>query len=226
MQIACFDIGKCNFAFYIEEFDIQELLKLEKIPEKNRYNLNGTPTEIFKETLEKIYINGKKILTRNINLTEGTDKHKYFDFELCYNMVDVLNEYVEYWDNIDYIIVERQMSFGKKINTMALKLGQHCESYFINKYGRDKKVIEFEAYHKTQVLGSEKDKKITKTGKISYKNIGDKERKKWSVEQAFYILSLRDDYETMSELGTVKKLDDIADNICMAQAFKYIHFCN
>ena len=224
VYIACFDIGKINFSFYIEEIQVEKLSNITNIDKNNRYNPDGTPTEDFHKILENIYSNGKRILLKNINITENVDKNKYFDIELCYNMVDVLNEYVEYWDKVDYIIVERQMSFGKKINTMALKLGQHCQSYFINKYGRDKKVIEFDAYHKTHVLGAEKIKTFTKTGKVSYKNIGDKERKKWTVEQAFSILELRDDFETMSEIGSMKKKDDVCDNICMMQAFKYLCF--
>lgn len=224
IHIACFDIGKINFSFYIEEIDIKTLLENKNISKFKRYNNDGTPTEEFSNLLERIYSNGNKVLLKNINITKGTDKTKYFDFELTYNMVDVLDEYIDYWDNVDYFIVERQMSFGRKTNTMALKLAQHCESYFINKYKREKKIIEFEAYHKTQILGAQKQISTSKTGKITYKNIGDKERKKWTVEHAFYILSCRNDFETMNEIGEMKKKDDICDNICMMQAFKYNHF--
>lgn len=224
IRLAFFDIGKCNFAFYIEEIDLQDLLDIDPIPKTEMYNCDGTPTLKFANVLNKIYKNGKSILMRNINITPGTDKSKYFDIELCYNMVDVLNEYQDYWCDVDYVVVERQMSFGRKINTMALKLGQHCQSYFINNYGRDIKVVEFEAYHKTVVLGAEKDRKSTKTGKVTYKPIGDKERKKWAVEQAFSILAIREDYDTMSEISLMKKKDDVCDNICMAQAFKYLQF--
>jgi len=224
IRIACFDIGKVNFSFYIEEINLDELSKIKNISSDKMYNINGTPTKEFQEILDQIYNNGQKILLINSNITSGVDKSKYFDIELAYNMVDLLNDYNEYWDTVDYFVVERQMSFGKKVNTMALKLGQHCESYFINKYGREKKVIEFEAYHKTHVLGAEKIKNITKTGRVSYKNIGDRERKKWAIEQTFYILSCRDDFETMSEISTIKKKDDLCDNICMMQAFKIKHF--
>ena len=157
IHIVSFDIGKINFAFYIEEIDLSSFKNIKNISSLKRYNINGTPTEEFREILNNVYKNGKKILLKKYDLTtKDVDKDKYFDFNLCYNMVDVLDEYEEYWENVDIVIVERQMSFRKKINTMALKLGQHCESYFINKYGRDIKIIEFEAYHKTQILGAEK----------------------------------------------------------------------
>ena len=222
IHIASFDIGKLNFAFYIEEIDLSKFENIKNISSLKRYNINGTPTEEFRNILDNVYKNGKNILLRNYDLTEkDVDKDKYFDFNLCYNMVDVLDEYEEYWENVDIIIVERQMSFRKKINTMALKLGQHCESYFINKYGRDIKVIEFEAYHKTQILGAEK---ILTTSRKSYKNMSDYARKKWAIEEAFSVLSLRDDYETMSEIGNIKKKDDLCDVIIQLQAFKYLYF--
>ena len=225
IHIASFDIGKVNFAFYIEEIDLNNFENIKNISSLKRFNSNGTPTKEFEDILIDIYKNGKNILLRKYDLTtKDVDKDKYFDFNLCYNMVDILDKYEEYWDNVDIIIVERQMSFRKKINTMALKLGQHCESYFINKYGRYKKIIEFEAYHKTQILGAEKILTTTKTGKKSYKNIGDYARKKWAIEEAFSVLSIRDDYETMSEIGVVKKKDDLCDTIIQLQAFKYLYY--
>lgn len=225
IHIASFDIGKLNFAFYIEEIDLNKFESIKNISSLKRYNINGTPTEDFRNILDSVYKNGNKILLRKYDLSEkDVDKDKYFDFNLCYNMVDVLDEYEEYWENVDIIIVERQMSFRKKINTMALKLGQHCESYFINKYGRDIKIIEFEAYHKTQVLGAEKILTTTKTGRKSYKNMSDYARKKWAIEEAFSVLSLRDDSETMSEIGSIKKKDDLSDVIIQLQAFKYLYF--
>jgi hypothetical protein len=116
------------------------------------------------------------------------------------------------------------MSFGKKVNTMALKLGQHCESYFLFKYGRFKEVIEFPSYYKTQVLGAEKLKKTTKTGKVSYKAIDKTARKKWAIDEASTILAEREDFHTLSEITSMKKSDDVSDVIVQLQAFKYLFF--
>jgi hypothetical protein len=224
IQIASFDIGKKNFAFYIEEINLTELKNIKNIPKLKRYEANGTCTIDFSKILKQIYLNGKKILIKNIDLTSGTNKSKYFDIELCYNLIDVLDEYREYWDNVSYIVVEQQMSFGKKVNTMALKLGQHCESYFLFKYGRFKKVIEFPAYYKTQVLGSEKIETKTKAGKIRYKNIDKTARKKWAIEEGSCILAEREDFQTLSEITSMKKKDDLNDVIIQLQAFKYLYF--
>ena len=55
--------------------------------------------------------------------------------------MDRINTYHLY----DFISIEKQMSFRGKRNTMALKLGQHCYSYFVFKYGASKEIIEFPA---------------------------------------------------------------------------------
>jgi len=224
ISIASFDIGCKNFAFYIEEMDRHELENIENIDKKDRYNQNGTLTDDFAILINKIYHNGKKILIKNVDLTEGTDKEKYFDSDTCYNLFDILDEYAEYFDKVDYVIVEKQMAFGRKINTMALKLGQSCQSYFMMNYGRKLKVIEFPAYYKTIILGAPQTETKLKNGKTKFKTLGDRERKKWSVEEGFYILSLREDHETMSEIGLMKKKDDVNDVLVQLQAFKYLFF--
>jgi len=222
--IASFDIGSVNFAFYIEEINITKLKEIVNISKLKRYNPNGTCTKEFLEIIRKVYINGKKILIKNINITKNTDKKKYFDIELCYNLTDVLDEYSEYWDKCKTIIVEQQMSFGKKTNTKALKLAQHTESYFIFKYGRFKYVVSFPAYYKTQILGCEKIEKRTKTGKINYKNIDQRSRKKWAIEEGSFVLAEREDFETLSEIASMKKADDVNDVIIQLQAFKFLFY--
>ena len=144
MKIASFDIGKKNFAFYVEELDEDYLKQILNIEKPKRYNYpEGGFTNEFSLVIDKVYKSGKKVLLRNVDLTDNTDKSKYFDIEICRNMNDLLDEYQEIWDEVDIIIVEKQMSFRGKINTMALKLGQNCQSYFMLNYGREKKIVEF-----------------------------------------------------------------------------------
>ena len=222
--IASFDIGKKNFAFYIEEINVKELKDIKNIIKLKRYKMDGTCTDDFYQIIKSVYMNGKKILIKNIDLTIGTNNNKYFDIELCHNLIDILDKYQDYFDNVSIIVVEQQMSFGKKVNTMALKLGQHCESYFLFKYGRFKEVIEFPSYYKTQILGAEKLKKTTKTGKITYKAVDKTTRKKWAIDEASTILAEREDFYTLSEITSMKKSDDVSDVIVQLQAFKYLYF--
>ena len=224
LWIASFDLGKKNFAFYIEEFSKEKLTTLPKIPKLKRYNDDGTTTQEFEQVLEKVYTNGKKILFKVLDLTTNCKKGSYLDPETFYNMTEVLDKYTEYWDQCDVFLIERQMSQAKQFNTMALKLGQHCWSYFSFRYSRTKQIVEFPAYHKTQVLGAEKTVKGTKDGKTTYKAMDKPSRKKWSVKKAISILSKRNDTETLLELNTAHKRDDLADVLCQLQAFKVLFY--
>ncbi len=141
------DIGKKNFSFCVEEFDARELLKLKNVPETKRYNPDGTPTKEMQKLLETIYSNGKIVLHKNLDLTENCNPKVKLDPETIHNMIDVLDEQVDFWDKCAFILIEQQMAFGNKMNHMAVKLGQHCYSYFTFKYGRFKQVIEYPAYH-------------------------------------------------------------------------------
>ena len=223
--IASFDIGKKNFAFYIEEFSVSKLNNIKNIKKNNRYNLDGTPKKEFAKNLKNICLNGKTILFKNSDLTKGCDNKKYLDKKIYLNMYDLLDSYNSYWDKCKYFVIEQQMSFGNRRNTMALKLGQHCYSYFVYRYGRfGKDIFEFPAYHKTQVLGAQKIQKKLKSGKISYKAIDKPARKKWSIIKATEILENRNELEIMNQLKSKKKKDDLADVLCQLQAFKFLYF--
>lgn len=225
LQVASFDLGKKNFAFCIEEFNKSELIHIQNIPKIERYNNDGTPTVKMQEILNQIYNNGCIVLHKNLDLTENCDPKLKLDPETFHNMTDVLDKYIEYWDKCSAIIIEEQMSFGKKLNKMAMKLGQHCYSYFTFKYGRYKPIIEFPAYHKTQVLGAPKiEGKPYKSGKIRYKAMEKPARKKWSVEKAIEILTNRGEDDTLKSIHKMKKRDDICDTICQLQAFKYMAY--
>lgn len=217
------DIGKKNFAFYVEEVDDKALKSIKNIPTKDRYNEDGTPTTKMKKILDSVCMNGKTILHKNSDLTTNCVPGKYLDPETFYNMNDLLDSYSEYWDKCSCFVIEQQMSFGKRRNPMALKLGQHCYSYFSIRYGRFKSVIEFPSYHKTQVLGSEKIKgKKCKNGKYRWTAIDKPARKKWSIKKATEILEERGEVKTINNIKTKAKKDDLADTLTQLQAFKYL----
>lgn len=222
IYICSIDIGKKNFAFYIEEIDKDNLLTIQNLQKDRRYNLNGTPTLQFKEILKKVWTNGKTVLFQNNDLTKGEKDMN--ESEICYNMNDLLDQYSVYFDTCSTIIIEKQMSFGKKHNTMAIKLAQNCWSYFAFRYGRFKELVEFPAYYKTQIIGAPKVEKRLKNGKISFKSMDKPQRKKWSILQTVEIFEDRKDVETMRHLNSNKKKDDLSDCVTQLQAYKYIAF--
>ena len=67
-------------------------------------------------------------------------------------------------------------------------------------------------------------KKKTKTGKTSYKNIDQRARKKWAIDEGSCVLVEREDFETLSEITSMKKADDVNDVIIQLQAFKYLFY--
>lgn len=222
--IASFDIGKKAFAFCVEKINIKNFENMNNISKINRYNKNGTPSKEFQKLLNNVYREGELVLLKVVDLTINCKKKSYIDPETYYNMNEVLNNYQEYWDKCSVFVIEQQMGFNKNRNTMAIKLGQHCFSYFVTTYDRFKQTIEFPAYHKTNILGAEKIEKKTKGGKVSYKSVNKPARKKWCVEMAKSILFDRDDLKNMAVICGAKKKDDLADVICQLQAFKYLAF--
>lgn len=224
LWIASFDIGKKNFSFYIEEFDPDDTSNIIPVQRHIRFNPNGTPSTEHNDIMNNLYKQGSKILLENVDLTLGCDPKAYLDPLIYYNMIDLLDEYSNYWDKCDIFVIEKQMSFGQKHNTMALKLGQHCWSYFALRYGRNKEIVEFPAYHKTQILGAPKLEKLTKTGKVTYKAVDKPTRKKWCITKAEDIISSRGDMDTLEILRKARKKDDLSDVICQLQAFKYCKF--
>jgi hypothetical protein len=220
INIASFDIGKRNFCFYIQETDISELKTLSPI-NTIRYNENGTPTEEMKNIIQKVSLNGKTVIHVNKDLTKNTDKSKYLDKDIYYNMIEHLDEHKDYFDKCSYFIIEGQI----KKNTMAMKLAQHCYSYFMIKYGKSKNIIEFPAYYKTCTLGCERIfQKTYKNGKNKFKTIDQRSRKKWSVEKAFEILKLRGEEDTLNNIKSKSKKDDFSDTLLQTIAFQIEYF--
>lgn len=226
VYIASFDIGKKNFAFVIQEFDKKFLTSLKNIPKKDRYYKNGTCQPEFHNLLEKIHTHGKIMLIRNIDLTYNCNKKAYLDPQTFINMIDVLDEYKQYWECVEVFLIEQQMNFGnKKRNPMAMKLGQHCYSYFVFNYRNFKKIIDFPSYHKTQVLGAPKKfGVITKEYKNGNKRDIKDNRKKWSCRIVGDILLKRNDTDSLDIWSDGKKQDDMSDCVLMINAYAYMKF--
>jgi hypothetical protein len=222
LRIASFDPGKKNFAFYVEDVNIKDLVKYKKKYEK-KYELNGTPTDEYKQVIHHTCTCGVSVLMKHLDLTYDCN-NSYFDTNCLFNLTEQLDKYISIWDTCHFFVIEKQMSFGKKHNTMALKIAQHCWSYFSFRYSTFKQIIEYPAYYKTQILGATKIKKQLKNGKTKYTSINKPTRKKWCIQQAINILTNRNDKLMLDELYKHHKRDDLSDVICQLQAFKIMAF--
>jgi hypothetical protein len=213
MIIASFDIGIRNFAFLIEEFNIDIFKDIKNIDKKKRYNPDGTCTDEFKKIINKIYLNGEIKLMKNQSISY-IEKNSLLSF---HKLIDILDKYKQYWDKTDLFLIEKQIN----LNYTASRLSIVCISYFMFNYSHFKKIVEFPSYYKTSILGAPRIfNKSYKSGIIKYKNMNKTQRKKWAVEEFRNILKLRNqDFPT-----NIKKLDDISDIEIQSQAFKYLFF--
>jgi hypothetical protein len=212
-HIVSFDIGKKNFAFCIEKIYKSRINKLTKFPKKERYNPDGTSTDKFEKELHKLYKCSQTVLVRNYDLTNNCNPKLTLDPNTYINMIEVLDRYTKYWEKCEHIIIEKQMAFRGKYNMMAIKLGMFCYSYFKIKFGNSKVIIEYPAFHKTQVLGA---KKVDV--KVKYK------RKKWAVVRAKEIFDYRKDKIGLEGWEDKKKKDDVSDCALMNITYTYLKF--
>jgi hypothetical protein len=208
IRVAAFDMGTRNFAFSVEEYKINSLpLKI-----KGAFDINGYPNESYQTFLDQNYKQGSMIHFECIDLLQhleslgGSDKNNK---NIYLALTHILNTFSELWDNVDVFLIEQQMAYGKnKSNIQALRLAQHCQSYFITIYGSFKIIQEFSSTHKTRILGCP----IQQRKKH-------KDRKKFAIQLASDILTQRSDplYPKFDQLS---KKDDVADCILMIQAYK------
>lgn len=123
------------------------------------------------------------------------------------NLTAMLDKYRPYFDQCSMIIIEQQMSFGSRINTMAIKIAQHAYSYFLFRYGDTKQLVEFPSYNKTQILGAPA-------------GLEKPQRKKWAIEKADQIWRLRGDLSATGYVQTKRKKDDMSD--CLLHVLSYL----
>lgn len=238
---AAFDPGKVNFAFIIEEIDKNMLNDIICPEKKGRFIKNGkkdiNPTEKYTDFLDEFYHCGRTVLCSNNDITKDfveekseikeTKKRKKkgeessiipketktkkgsksLDANVFLRLTNLLDKHKEYFDKCSTIIIEQQMSFGSRINTMAIKIAQHTYSYFLFRYGNTKKIVEFPSYNKTQILGAPA-------------GLDKPKRKKWAIEKANEIWTLRGDMETIELITSKKKKDDMSD--CLLHVLSYI----
>jgi len=204
MIIASFDMGIKNFAFCIEEIDREQL--------PNRINRSfqedGSPTEEYQTQLDQVYKTGKILDAKNIDLTALLTKN-HSDMDIYKILIQVLDSFSNYWNSTDIFLIEQQMAYGNNAsNIKALRLSQHCISYFLTIYGSFKSVEEFSSCHKTRILGCP----IKERSKYRL-------RKHFSISLTQYILEIRKDpYKQIHDI--LEKKDDIADCLLMIQAYK------
>lgn len=209
LRLASFDIGKNNFAQYVEDCDytlLQEIKGLyHGLDEKELKRKGGD--NLQQPLLESVFRNGRRVdigvfdfQTNGSRSNTKTMKNgrtiNSLDNSTRLNFLKHLYSYKKIWDTCDIFVIEQQYVnlFGRQrgINIDALKLGEATVMWFLEHYPY-KIVKTFGSQHKTNVLQA--PKKMSKP-----------QRKKWATVKALEIFRDREDGEAMGMWELVEKV--------------------
>lgn len=218
MKLVSFDIGYRNLAFAVTTLKSSSNDKITDY--KTEINKDGTLSERLNESIKNFYLNNLQFDFFSNNDITGKSI-KTLDADIFIKVSECLDQYDYIWKDIDTLIIEKQMSFRGVYNVNALKIAQHVFSYFLIKYNI--KPQEYDAYHKTTLLGAPKTKQILKNNKEKFKAMTKPERKKWAIAKSKQILSDIGDEKLSANFNSFKKKDDISDCLLMNLTYLYYH---
>ncbi len=228
VRIASFDVGKKNFAQYIEDVNTATLEELRNdynsLPRSKQRRVKGPMNNEITVLLDAVYLCGTRVDMGVFDLrsAECVDaKSRGVDMKTRLNIVQHLEAYKYLYDTCDVFIVEQQFTStftpkGRRNPTMqsnidAIKIGEIVMTWLMTHY-RDKTIEHYGSQFKTQTLGAPNS--LTKP-----------QRKKWSVEKAREIFELREDTEALTQMTASKKggqkQDDVADACIQCQSYKF-----
>ena len=229
IRCAAFDIGRKNFAHSIEDvplfgpkgiFALEERYKKLSLAGRQRTK-EGRKSEDLKTIIEAVLLCGETIHHDVINLCEDDPDAKRLSISARLALFSYLNSLRWLWTSCDLFIIEQQyfstFTRGRakrcEANIDAIKLAENVFAWFTLCYPK-KKVEFYGARFKTRVLGA--------PGGLSKHY-----RKKWAVNKMFEIMKARGEepprafFPAHSGRAKKRKLDDIADCVCMTQAYKF-----
>ena len=112
VTLASFDIGKKNFAQYVEECDLESLYSLRDryraLPKTKQRRVKGKMNDDIAEILKEVCLNGKRLQTGVYDLRENKESNE-LDMNTRKNIVEHLEKYRELWDKCDCFIIEQQL---------------------------------------------------------------------------------------------------------------------
>lgn len=194
-RIASFDIGKVNFAQYIEEVDVDKILLLENeyksLPKKLQRKTKGEVTPQMQSILDKLYLSGTRINTGVYDIGDKNSIKEALSMETRRNLICHLESFREMWDTCNIFIIEQQYfrtwsggikkrkTGGSEANINAIKIAEGVVMWFLCEYPL-KEVLFFGSQNKTQILGAPW-------------NLSKGQRKKWASEECRRLYEYRND---------------------------------
>jgi hypothetical protein len=205
IRLVSIDIGKINFAQYIEDFDSNVIISLEKkyanLPKNLQRRTRGPMNDQVWDILLEVMLSGLRVQTGVYNFTSGeVDKYgeRLWDNTARLNLIKHLHNFEYLWDTCDVFVIEQQYfnatlgGFGGKkksksssgANVDAIKIAEATYMWFLDKYPF-KTIMYFGSQYKTQIYGA--PAKLDKPG-----------RKKWTICIAKEFYTLREDQDMIN----------------------------
>lgn len=191
MRIASFDIGRCNFAQYVEEFDEEKLFSLrnryKSLPKKQQRRIKGEMTQEIADILNEIAVNSQRINVGVFNFT--TENDNCLNNTVRLKCIKHLEKYRDLWKECDEFIIEQQFfAMGRKksagVNMDAIKLAEGVYMWLLTNFP-NKEIVYFGSQYKTQIFGA--PLKMSKP-----------ERKRWSIQKSKEIFTERCDQDMVN----------------------------
>lgn len=201
IRICSIDIGRVNFAQYVEDVDVQMILLLEEeysnLPKKLQRKVKGIMNNNIAKIIDELILSGTRVTTGVYDFTE--ESNQPYDNRVRMQLLNHLNAFEDVWNECDIIIIEQQFYSMPKTNRRskaqnasaaganvgALQMGEAVYMYFYQKYGNLKHIVYFPSEYKTHILGAPNG--LTKP-----------QRKVWSTEFAEQSYTLREDQDMIN----------------------------
>ena len=198
IRIASFDIGHCNFAQYIEDFEADVIFGLEEryksLPKRLQRRVKGPMNQEIEDLLTDTVMCGTRVSTGVYDFT--TETGQGFDVPARLGLLKHLTRFEELWESCDIFVIEQQYfnatPFGGRkkcssaagANVDAIKVAEGTFLWFLERYPF--KTIEyFGSQFKTQIFGA--PLKMSKP-----------QRKKWATDKAEEIYRNRGDTDMIN----------------------------
>ncbi len=228
LRLVTFDVGRKNFAHHVEDVVLEgpeAIFALEKryalLPGRLRRRVKGEMTPQISDLLDLVCKSGSTVHQDVVDL-RADPEYKKLDLPTRDNLFSYLQKLSPIWTTCDLFVIEQQYfsTFtpkgrrGKKTeaNIDAIKLGECCYAWFRLGYPQAE-ILFYGSQNKTQILGAPP-------------SLSKYQRKKWAVDKMGELMELRGETAVLDRLRKKnkrkkQKLDDVADCVVMAQAYKF-----
>lgn len=192
IRIASFDVGKKNFAQYIEDVSTEDLISISReyqnLPNNIKITKKNCPHDKrLLHLLDKVFLSGTRVQIGVYDLRDSSSNT--LDHRTRLNILDHIDRFTEILSTVDVFIIEQQYfktwggrrktNRGSEANVDAIKVAEVLMTCLLDRFPF-RSISYFGSTNKTQLLGAPWT--LSKT-----------ERKKWAEVKFREVCALRKD---------------------------------